>query len=348
MPIDIQQFPEPVQKEIEEYKNALLVLKSENPNVNEGTIRKRIELDMQQLSGYPFIQLDQIVIPWPRPHAILTPEQKKDLLASIVSNGFIEPLVLRKRQDGKLELSDGQNRLEACIVLGYEKSPYIICDSDEKKALLVSFQKNYARGFQNPVDGAEAMAAAIKAGASEEDLANWTGHTVQWVKRMLVLNDLPDEFKAALRSGRIPVGVVFEAAKLQNEKLIYDAIQTAIDLGWGVKEMQHFVANKLDEIKRAKIAEPEYWPSDLGPREEMEKLARLRTCQICGLKYDMDDVLALIICHNCIKILQDIRQIEPDPVKAIEFVENYIMEYKERQLYEKLKQKFEGPQTSQK
>jgi ParB family chromosome partitioning protein len=338
-------YPDPVLHEIEEYRTALEQLKAENPYITDSLISERISLDMQQLSGYPFINLKEIYIPWPRPHAVFTHEQKKELLASIINHGFIEPIVLRKREDGILELSDGQNRLEACTVLGYEKLPYIIVESDEKKALLVSFQKNYARGYQNPVDGAEAIAAALQAGATEEDIARWTGHTVQWVRRMLVINDLPDEFKEALRKNRIPLGVVFEASKLGDPELIYQAIKTAIDLGWGVKEMAFFVSNKLEEIKKRKIEEPSFTPNELGSIEEAKKLARLRTCDICHLQYDMDDVWAGIVCHNCLGIIQTIRSLEPDPVKALEFVQQYIVEYKERKLLEELKKKYEGPTT---
>jgi ParB family chromosome partitioning protein len=302
----------------------------------------------EEVQQYPEIEIDKIVIPPARAHAIFTPEQKEELKASIRTHGFRVPIILRQLPDGRFELVDGQNRIEAMKELGYTKIPYILAPPDEKKAVLLNFQANQIRGFQNPVDGAEQMAAAIKAGASEEDLANWTGHTIQWVRRKLVLNDLPDEFKVALRSGRIPEGVVYEAAKLGDQKLIYDAIKTAIDLAWGVKEVSYFVANKLDEIKRMKLVEPSYQPTNIGDIEEAKKLARIRTCQVCGLKYDMDDVWAGIICQNCLGVIQAIRTLEPDPVKALEFIQKYVTEYKEKQMLEELKKKYEGPQTSQK
>jgi ParB/RepB/Spo0J family partition protein len=299
----------------------------------------------EELQQYPEIEIDKIIIPEQRAHAIFTPEQREELKASIQAHGFRVPIILRQLPDGNFELVDGQNRIEVAKELGYVKVPYILAPSDEKRAILLNFQANYVRGFQNPVDGAEQMANALKAGATEEDLAKWTGHTIQWVRRMLILNDLPDEFKDALRQGRIPTGVVFEASKLGDPDLIYSAIKTAIDLGWGVKEMTFFVANKLDEIKRKRFEEPTFTPSELGSIEEAKRLARLRTCDICALQYDVDDVWAGIVCQNCLAILKIIRQLEPDPQKALEFVEKVIVETKERKLLEELKKKYEGPTT---
>jgi len=299
-----------------------------------------------ELQHYPEIEIEKIIIPKERAHAILTPEQREELKASIKEHGFRVPIILRKDSQGQFELIDGQNRIEICQELGIKKVPYILCDSDEKKAQILNFQANWIKGFHNPIDVAECLARAKNAGAEVEDLARWTGHTIQWVNRYLTLNDLPDEFKSALREGKIPVGIIWESARLEDPEEIYQTIQTAIDLKWTVTDCANFVDNRLDSLRMAKVDQIEFWPEDFPSREEAEKMARLRTCSFCKAQRDVKEIIPGIICAHCVEILIAASEVASSPEEAAKFIREIIKREKERELYERLKKKFEPEKPS--
>jgi len=298
---------------------------------------------MLEKQQYPEIEIDKIIIPRPRPHAVFSENQMEELKTSIREHGFIVPIVIEEKSDGTIELRDGENRIEAAKQLGYTKVPYTLYEGEEKQGLLLSFQANWIRGFQNILDGAEAMAMALEKGATQEDLVKWTGYTPETIKKYLILNDLPPEFKDALRKGLIPAGVIYEAAKLRDEEEIYQGIKTAIDLHWGIREMQYFVANRLEQLALKEKGEAEYWPEDMVSKDEAIRMARLRTCGVCGGKYDMDSCWGGLVCFDCLSIVTSALKIASSPAEAREFVEKVVKEYKEREIYERLQKKY-GPQ----
>jgi len=295
-----------------------------------------------EIPQYPEVEIDKIIIPQERARAYLTPEQFEELKASIKEQGFRVPIIVRQLPDGRLELVDGENRIKACKELGITKVPYILADSDEKKAQILNFQANWIRGFQNPVDVAECLLRAYKAGATIDDLAKWTGHTKEWVNKYLVLNELPEEFKDALRKGLIPVGVIWEAARLEDPDEIYNTIRTAIDLHWTVREVANFVEQRLIALREKELSEIKFEGPQFPSLEEAMRMARLRTCGVCQGKYDMDDVRGLVICKNCLDVLAAASEISTNPAEAAKFIKEVVQKEKERALYEELKRKFEN------
>jgi len=121
-----------------------------------------------------------------RARATFTDEQFEELKASIKTHGFTIPILVRKLDNGKYELIDGEHRIMAAKELGYTKVPAVITGGDEKKVTLLNVLANTARGTQNPMDVAEALSRAYKAGATIEELAAATGHTESWVKLYLI------------------------------------------------------------------------------------------------------------------------------------------------------------------
>lgn len=96
-------------------------------------------------------------------------EYELKLLAdSIVSNGMIQPLAVRRRADGKYCLICGERRLKAAKMAGIKRVPCVIHKIDEKTAALFALGENIQRNGLNPFE----EAAAIENIAKEYDITH--------------------------------------------------------------------------------------------------------------------------------------------------------------------------------
>jgi len=295
---------------------------------------------------YQEIPLDKIIIPKERARATFTPEQEEELRASIKENGFNIPILVRPIADGKYELIDGEHRIKVVTEMGWEKIPAIITTADEKRASVLNFLANTARGTQNPIDISEALNRAKAAGASEEELAAATGHTKDWVVFYLKLKELPDVYKKALREMKLTIGAVKEALRLPTPEEVDYLLGQQLIHNWPVGVVHQMVNNRLAELEAAqkradlmgeepKIEEPDY-----------SELAQYDECWYCKRRVPRGSVYMHLICTDCKSLLDYILAHIPNPEEALDYVYKALQTQMEKEQYEKLKAKFE-PKTEE-
>jgi len=286
------------------------------------------------------IRIDDIIIPEERARATFTDEQYQELKASIQTHGFTVPILVRARGDGTYELIDGEHRIQIAKELGYEKVPAVVVEADDKKATLLNVLANTARGTQNPMDVAEALRKAYEAGATIEELAAATGHDKSWVRLYLTLTELPDHYKEALRDGRLRVGHIREAMRLNDPIEIDAALQSALIHGWNVNVMKYYVEQRLQAIKRAQqegdLSVLERPPSP----EEAQEIVQYGECMFCHRMVPRDQLRMPVMCDNCYMLLEWVIDQIGEPRKAMQTIYNAVMMYNQfmREQEEKMKQ----------
>jgi ParB family chromosome partitioning protein len=289
------------------------------------------------------IEIDRIVIPEVRARASFDPDKFEELKASIKTHGFTIPILVRAGKDESYELIDGEHRLKVAKELGMVKVPAVVVSADDKKATLLNVLANTARGTQNPMDVAEALKRASDAGATIEELAAATGHDVRWVKLYLALNDLPDEYKQALRDGRLRVGHVEEAMRLPNPEEVDAALQTALSLGWTVSTLKYYVQQRLDELERARASGN---PALIAPPptiDHAQTLVQYGDCMFCRRKIDRKQLMMPVMCPECRSLLEYVLDQLGEPGEAIQIVYKALVLYFDMQ--EKMKREQELMQS---
>lgn len=289
---------------------------------------------------YKKILISRIIVPKERSRATFTSEQSKELRASIKENGFNIPILVRPVADGKYELIDGEHRIKIVKDMGWLEIPAIITSTDENKAAILNFLANTARGTQNPVDVAEALAKTSQAGLSTEELAAATGHTKDWVDFYLVLVKLPEIHKEALKKGALTVGVVKEALRMPTPELIDSFLTEAIQMGWTVEQakiiVDRYVTDEtVKQFKKGEITEP-----DKLPEFDTSKLAQYDDCMTCGRKVPRGNTWMKVICNDCLTLLTYLTKNLGDPKEAMDYVYKALSEKLERENFEKLRKKF--------
>jgi len=215
--------------------------------------------------------------------------------------------------------------------LGKETIAAVITEDDDYKATMLNILANTARGTQNPMDVADALRRAYEAGANVKELAAATGHSEDWVRLYLTLTELEDWVKDALRQGKLRVGHINEVLRFDDDREIYSALKTALDLGWTVSVLKYYVDQRLMELETYKQAGKDAWVEAPPTPSHAQYLVEYRDCMTCKRKVSNADLSMPVICVDCRTMLEWLVQQLGDPKEAMQTVYNALQYYFEMQ-----------------
>jgi ParB family transcriptional regulator, chromosome partitioning protein len=122
-----------------------------------------------------------------------------ELIASIVEQGIIEPLVVRPRGD-RFQIIAGERRYQAAVQAGLNELPVVIRDVDDTEMLELALIENLQRKDLTPFEESEALhGLAASCGYTHEDLARRLGKSRTSVTESLALNAMPEEVRNLCR-----------------------------------------------------------------------------------------------------------------------------------------------------
>src|SRR6187399_1877118 len=156
----------------------------------------------------------------PRTH--MDDERIEELARSIRSNGIIQPIVVRKVEQG-YEIIAGERRWRAAQRAGLLKVPVVVRDIPEDRLLAVALIENIQREDLNPIE--EAMAyrrLADEYNMTQDQISDAVGKDRSTVSNMMRLLKLPREVRENVGAGALSMGharallsLPDEAAQLQ-------------------------------------------------------------------------------------------------------------------------------------
>lgn len=195
-----------------------------------------------------------------------------ELAASIKQLGVIQPITLRRRNDGKFTIISGERRWRASVMAGLETLPAYIREVDDENLYAMALVENIQRQDLNAIEIALGMQRLVdECGLTQEAMAEKVGKKRSTVSNYLRLLALPSEVQLALKEGLISMGHAKAIAGMEPEEQI-KALKKCIKKGMSVRQIEQ-LARKLSE-KRASVAndDEEYPDSYTRLFEEMERL----------------------------------------------------------------------------
>lgn len=150
-------------------------------------------------------------------------EQLAELTASVREYGVLQPLVVRRSEDGKFELIAGERRLRAARQAGLERVPVVVRDARDKDAALIALVENLQREDLGFLEEAAGYARLLdEFGLTQEELAARLGKKQSTIANKLRLLKLPAsvqrklvETGASERHARALLALEDEAAQLE-------------------------------------------------------------------------------------------------------------------------------------
>ena len=207
-----------------------------------------------------------------QPRTDFDEESLEELAQSIAQLGVIQPITLKRRDDGKYTIISGERRWRASQRAGLETLPAYIREVDDENLHAMALVENIQRQDLNAIEIALGMQRLVdECGLTQEAMAEKVGKKRSTVSNYMRLLLLPSEVQLALKEGIISMGHAKAIAGLSEENQL-KALKKCIKKGMSVRQIEQ-LARKLSE-KRASVAndDEEYPDSYTRLFEEMERL----------------------------------------------------------------------------
>jgi len=209
-----------------------------------------------------------------QPRGHMDPTALDELSRSIVANGIIQPIVVRKVGD-RFQIIAGERRWRAAKLAGLLRVPIAVRDvapGGERSLLEMALVENIQRENLNPIEEALAYRRlADEFQMTQEAVASAVGKDRTTVANMIRLLRLPDEVRAEVAAGRLSTGHARAILSLTNEADQRGAARDVIARSLSVRETESLV-KKIAERGIPKPEPVEAAPVDVHTRAAEDRL----------------------------------------------------------------------------
>ncbi len=176
----------------------------------------------------------------------------RDLVASIATHGVLEPLLIRRRDDGlSYELVSGERRFHAALEAGLEEIPCIELTVNDQQALEIALVENLQRKDLSAFEEAEGFRTLVdKYTYTHEQIAKAVGRARVTITETVKILDIPPEIRELCRHADITAkGTLLEIAKAPSPEAmlaLVDAIASGNVDRAALRDRRHDMANAED------------------------------------------------------------------------------------------------------
>lgn len=166
-------------------------------------------------------------------------EALTELADSIKEHGIIQPLVVRRLNDGSYSLVAGERRWRASRMAGLSEVPVIIKELSDKEAMEIALIENLQREDLNVIEEALGYRQLMeKYDMTQEELSQRVGKSRPVIANALRLLNLPDEVIKMVKNNEISSGHARALLRLQDENTIIETAKNIVKKGLSVRDIE--------------------------------------------------------------------------------------------------------------
>ena len=191
---------------------------------------RALEIDIDKLRPNKF-----------QPRTTIDDAKIEELARSIKSNGVIQPIIVRKAEDG-YEIVAGERRWRASQRAGLLKVPVVVREIPDDKLLAVALIENIQREDLNPIEEAVAYKRlADEYRLTQEAIADAVGKDRSSVANFVRLLKLPPEVRGNVGSGALSMGHARAILGLPDEASQLQVSREIVSKSLSVRETEALV-----------------------------------------------------------------------------------------------------------
>ena len=229
---DLSQIRKPVG-----YVNKQVVSHAQEPQDTADILR--IPTDMIEPNPYqPRMSFDQ--------------EALEELADSIRTLGLIQPITVRRKDDGRYQIISGERRFRASRMAGMDMIPAYIRDTNDQGMLEMAIVENIQRENLDPIEVAMSYQRLIdECSLTQEQMALRVGKKRASVTNFLRLLKLPAKIQHDLKVGLLSVGHAKVLLGVEDRNLQEYLCDLVIKDGLSVRQLEDKITKLSEPKKRA-------------------------------------------------------------------------------------------------
>lgn len=218
-----------------------------------------------------------------------------ELAMSIAKHGLLEPIVVRKKENGRYQLEAGFHRLAAALRLNWHNIPAHIRSESTGPVKAIALIENTVRRDMSLDEQVKAVNFLNHdEGLSPSSICDLLGKSRNWVDQRLAIPNYPEDVKQELIDGNLTIGKAEILATIQDPGTRALVINQVISSKLTAKQ-----ANDLVEMYLASPSIQSAVEAGVQKAREIQETPKsFRKCELCGAVKEMSEIKFITVCVN--------------------------------------------------
>jgi len=189
-----------------------------------------------------FIHPDEVAVNPYQPRTTFDEEALTDLAQSISELGIIQPITVRKINDGSYQLVSGERRLRASKLAKLESIPAFVREANDQESLEMALVENIQREDLDPIEIALSYQRLIdEIDLTQESMSKRVGKKRSTITNYLRLLKLHPQVQGALRRREISMGHGRALMAVEDEEAQIELLNSVRDKSLSVRATEELV-----------------------------------------------------------------------------------------------------------
>ena len=180
-----------------------------------------------------------------QPRTFFSEEKLEELSQSIRENGLVQPILLRRKGDGRYQLVAGERRWRAAQRVGMQRVTAVVREVEDEKLLEIALIENIQRQELNPIEEAAAYQRLMEVlGLTQEEVAKRVGKDRSSVANYVRLLKLPEIVQVMLEKEQLSMGHARALLGLEEQEEQAKLAHEVVERKLSVRETERAVQQK--------------------------------------------------------------------------------------------------------
>ena len=198
------------------------------------------EIEISKIEANPF-----------QPRKEFNDESLKELSTSIKELGVIQPITVKKLENGNFQLISGERRTRASKLAGLKKIIAFVRDADDQGMLEMALVENIQREDLNSIEVAITYQRLIdECTLTQEKLSDRVGKKRATIANYLRLLKLPAEIQVGVRDNRISMGHARALISVENSDTQLKIFHKILNEGLSVRNTEALVREENYPVRK--------------------------------------------------------------------------------------------------
>jgi ParB family chromosome partitioning protein len=229
---------------------------------------------------YRTIAIEDLLPGDAQPRKVFKEKPLLELTESIRIKGILQPILVRRRKDGQLEIVAGERRWRAAQKAGLQEIPCKIGVFTDDEILTVALMENLQREDLDPIEEAEGYRRLSEdLNLSQEKIAQAVGKDRSTVANALRLLKLPERVREMVQGGELSMGHARALLGLEKSKHMEKMAKSVASQGLSVRKTEELIKAKRDagvgKVGSPTKSQPSPAETDLRRRLERQLATRV-------------------------------------------------------------------------
>ena len=177
----------------------------------------------------------------------------QELAESIAEYGLIQPITVRRLENGYYQIIAGERRWRAARQAGLNELPVRVIEADDRLATELALVENLQREDLNPIEEAQGYKTLLETyGLTQDEAAKRVGKSRPAVTNALRLLSLAPEVQQFIEQGLLSAGHARALVGVKPEEAQIEAARAVIANGLSVRRTEQLAAKLMREPKPEK------------------------------------------------------------------------------------------------